>query len=231
MLAANARTTPFLTCALRPSAIFGERDMQTIPGFLWVAQTGRTRWQIGDNDNLFDWTYVGNVAHAHALAASKLLQLASDLSGKDGEKSADLAGDESPDGEAFQITNDSPTYFWDFPRAIWQSYYDNFRLIKDKNPSSAASCPPTNTARTRLPRFLAMFFAVLALTFAKILRAGDPSLTPYKVKFSCMTRYFRPAKATVLLGYRPVWSFGEGVERTGRWFAERDVKAGLKKDD
>lgn len=27
---------------------------------------------IGDNNNLFDWTYVGNVAHAHLLAADKL---------------------------------------------------------------------------------------------------------------------------------------------------------------
>lgn len=29
--------------------------------------------QIGDNHNLFDWTYVDNVAHAHLLAADRLL--------------------------------------------------------------------------------------------------------------------------------------------------------------
>jgi sterol-4alpha-carboxylate 3-dehydrogenase (decarboxylating) len=28
--------------------------------------------QLGDNTNLFDWTYVDNVAHAHLLAADKL---------------------------------------------------------------------------------------------------------------------------------------------------------------
>jgi sterol-4alpha-carboxylate 3-dehydrogenase (decarboxylating) len=30
-------------------------------------------WQIGDNTNLWDWTYVGNVVKAHLLAADKLV--------------------------------------------------------------------------------------------------------------------------------------------------------------
>lgn len=33
---------------------------------------GQTHYQIGDNTNLFDWTYVTNVADAHILAADKL---------------------------------------------------------------------------------------------------------------------------------------------------------------
>jgi sterol-4alpha-carboxylate 3-dehydrogenase (decarboxylating) len=37
-----------------------------------VVDRGQTKWQIGQNDNLFDWTYVVNVAHAHLLAADKL---------------------------------------------------------------------------------------------------------------------------------------------------------------
>lgn len=32
----------------------------------------KTGFQIGENRNLFDWTYVGNVAHAHLLAADRL---------------------------------------------------------------------------------------------------------------------------------------------------------------
>jgi len=35
-------------------------------------ERGQTNIQVGDNNNLFDWTYVGNVARAHLLAADKL---------------------------------------------------------------------------------------------------------------------------------------------------------------
>lgn len=60
------------TVSLRPAGIFGPGDRQALPGFFQVLQDGRTKWQIGDNKNLFDWTYVGNVAHAHLLASDAL---------------------------------------------------------------------------------------------------------------------------------------------------------------
>lgn len=60
------------TIALRPAGIFGPGDRQALPGFFGVLESGRTRWQIGSNENLFDWTYVENVAHAHLLAADRL---------------------------------------------------------------------------------------------------------------------------------------------------------------
>jgi len=37
-----------------------------------VYERGQTHFQIGDNTNLFDWTYVTNVARAHLLAADGL---------------------------------------------------------------------------------------------------------------------------------------------------------------
>jgi sterol-4alpha-carboxylate 3-dehydrogenase (decarboxylating) len=48
-------------------------DRQAVPGFAKVLKEGRSHFQIGDNTNLFDWTYVGNVAYAHILAADKLI--------------------------------------------------------------------------------------------------------------------------------------------------------------
>ena len=42
-------------------------------GLYQVYERGQTHFQIGDNTNLFDWTYVGNVAKAHILAADKLV--------------------------------------------------------------------------------------------------------------------------------------------------------------
>ncbi|KAF5360526.1 hypothetical protein D9756_004748 [Leucocoprinus leucothites] len=61
-----------LTVALRPAGIFGPGDRQVMTGLYKVYEENKTHFQIGDNTNLFDWTYVGNVAKAHLLAADKL---------------------------------------------------------------------------------------------------------------------------------------------------------------
>ena len=48
-------------------------DRQMMPSLYQAYQRGQTYIQIGDNTNLFDYTYVGNLAHAHLLAADKLV--------------------------------------------------------------------------------------------------------------------------------------------------------------
>jgi sterol-4alpha-carboxylate 3-dehydrogenase (decarboxylating) len=70
-----------------------------------VIKEGRTHFQIGDNTNLIDFTYVSNVVDAHLLAADKLL---------------DPVTLPRVGGEAFIITNDQPWPFWDFQRAVWK---------------------------------------------------------------------------------------------------------------
>ena len=70
VLAANG--VELQTCALRPAGIFGEGDRQLLTGLQQVMKNGQTKFQIGTNENLFDWTYVGNVAHAHLLASDRL---------------------------------------------------------------------------------------------------------------------------------------------------------------
>jgi sterol-4alpha-carboxylate 3-dehydrogenase (decarboxylating) len=47
-------------------------------GLFQVYERNQTHFQIGDNTNLFDWTYVGNVARAHLLAADKLIPSSED---------------------------------------------------------------------------------------------------------------------------------------------------------
>ncbi|KAJ7505379.1 C-3 sterol dehydrogenase [Mycena galericulata] len=71
VLEANGKNG-LLTVALRPAGIFGPGDRQVMSGLYEVYQRGQTHFQIGDNTNLFDWTYVGNVAAAHLLAADRL---------------------------------------------------------------------------------------------------------------------------------------------------------------
>ncbi|GAA5999465.1 sterol-4-alpha-carboxylate 3-dehydrogenase (decarboxylating) [Rhodotorula paludigena] len=66
-----------LTVALRPAGIFGPGDRQAVPGFVEVLKSGKTKFQVGDNRNLFDWTYVDNVVHAHLVASERLGQTVS----------------------------------------------------------------------------------------------------------------------------------------------------------
>lgn len=99
----RANSGKLRTVALRPAGIFGPGDRQMIPNLRLMAERGQNKIQLGDNNNLFDVTYAGNVAYSHVLAAQKL-----------------LAGAPGVAGEAFFITNDDPIYFWSFARQIWK---------------------------------------------------------------------------------------------------------------
>ncbi|ANB15181.1 sterol-4-alpha-carboxylate 3-dehydrogenase (decarboxylating) [Sugiyamaella lignohabitans] len=103
-LVLKADSPEFRTTAIRPAGIFGPGDRQMIPALRAMGQKGQHKIQLGNNLNLFDVTYVGNVAYSHVLAAQKILD----------PKEADKVG-----GECFLITNDAPIYFWSLGRAVW----------------------------------------------------------------------------------------------------------------
>ncbi|GAA5958370.1 hypothetical protein JCM3765_004809 [Sporobolomyces pararoseus] len=71
VLEANGKNG-LLTVALRPAGIFGPGDRQALPGVMEVLKSGKTKFQVGSNENLFDWTYVDNVVHAHLIASERL---------------------------------------------------------------------------------------------------------------------------------------------------------------
>ncbi|KAL6302000.1 C-3 sterol dehydrogenase [Sparassis latifolia] len=72
VIAANGKDGLY-TVALRLAGLFGPGDRQVMAGFYQVYQRGQTQFRIGDNTNLFDWTYVTNAAYAHLLAADRLV--------------------------------------------------------------------------------------------------------------------------------------------------------------
>lgn len=119
VLDANSFKDDFLTVALRPAGIFGPGDRQLVPGLRSVARLGQSKFQIGDNNNLFDWTYAGNVADAHVLAAQKLL---------------DPTTAKNVGGEKFFITNDAPTYFWTLARTVWKAdgYVEKYNIVLNR---------------------------------------------------------------------------------------------------
>ena len=61
------------TCAIRPCGMFGEADPYHVGSFLKMARQGRLTFRMGSGRALFQHVYVGNVAHAHVLAARSLM--------------------------------------------------------------------------------------------------------------------------------------------------------------
>ncbi|KAH0558390.1 hypothetical protein GP486_004949 [Trichoglossum hirsutum] len=187
VLAAN-RKGGMLTTAIRPAGIFGEGDVQLVAPMFAAYKAGKTGFQLGDNNNLFDFTYVTNAAHAHLLAAVALLYAC--------HNKIPTPDRRRVDGEAFFITNDQPAYFWDFPRAVWKAAGDTTGID------------------------VKIISKGVGLAIATILEwlwwaAGkEPSLSRRQVKYSCMTRYYNIGKAKERLGYKPIVSLPDGVEKT-----------------
>ncbi|KAG7139026.1 Sterol-4-alpha-carboxylate 3-dehydrogenase like protein [Verticillium longisporum] len=202
VLAANRQEdSKLLTTAIRPAGIFGEGDTMVTHQMIRIHRQNRTGFQIGDGDNLFDFTHVANIAHAHLLAARLLLVSA---------RAPTVPLDhERVDGEAFIVTNDAPIYFWDFTRAIWR----------------AAGSDKGTRHVWAIPRELGLVLGFASEVVFHIL-GKTPTFTRQRCVFSCMTRYYNITKAKRVLGYRPIVSLDDGIKRGVRWFLDQEA-AGL----
>lgn len=230
VLSFNTRPTStsrdiFLTTALRPSGIFGERDVTATPNIIKAGRDDKTGFQLGSNDNLFDWTYVGNVAHAHILAAAKLLELVKRYEHTppppgNTDPNRELAGLEL-DGEQIIITNQSPIYFWDFARGVWHRY----AAMSPLNP------PPVKplSAVWVIPEGLAFVLGKLVALVYWLFNLGLPRLSPTVVQAACLPRYYRVNKSRTVLGYSPIYSLDEGLDRTIKWFCDQEREELAKK--
>jgi sterol-4alpha-carboxylate 3-dehydrogenase (decarboxylating) len=192
-----------LTTSIRPAGTFGEGDTEMMDKLLAVARSGRANVQMGGGKNVYDFLYVGNLVHAHFLAAAALLRasaLAED----------EIKEEERVDGEVFHVTNDEPWLFWDFTRAV----------------AKEAGFPVRDEDLKVIPRWVGMLLAFFAEWFVWIFSMGrkQSNLTRYGVRYSCITRTLNIDKAKKMLRYRPIVGMQEGLERTVRWFQENGKK-------
>jgi nucleoside-diphosphate-sugar epimerase len=100
----EANSKSLSTCVLRPSVLFGKGDTQLLPPIHACLAKQETPWIVGDGTNLWDVTYVDNVADAHVLAAQN------------------LASSKTAAGEVFFIQNNEPIAFRDFCLEIWKNF-------------------------------------------------------------------------------------------------------------
>jgi sterol-4alpha-carboxylate 3-dehydrogenase (decarboxylating) len=103
-LVLEANSPSFLTCSIRPSVILGPGDYQLVPTIHHCITKLETPFVIGPAQNLYDFTYVTNVADAHVLAVRNLL------------------GPKTAAGHAFHISNGQPIPFRDFCLAVWAEF-------------------------------------------------------------------------------------------------------------
>ena len=82
----------------------GPGDYQLIPSIHACIAKGETPFIVGDGENLWDVTYVGNIADAHVLATENLLS------------------SKTAAGEAFFVQNNEPISFRDFSLAVWAHF-------------------------------------------------------------------------------------------------------------
>ncbi|KAL9681424.1 hypothetical protein QQ045_013207 [Rhodiola kirilowii] len=102
-----------LTCALRPCNVFGPGDTQFLPVLINYAKSGLAKFIVGNGENIADFTFVENVAHAHICAEEALVSQTISVAGK-----------------AFFITNLEPTKFWEFVSIMFEALGYQRPLVK-----------------------------------------------------------------------------------------------------
>lgn len=159
-----------------------------LPGLIERYNAGNANTQIGDNTNLFDFTYVGNCAHAHLLAAVLLLKTSSGETLKNG----------TVDGEAFFVSNDQPMPFWTFGRKVFDL------LPGDKS-----------TGKVKvLSRRQALIIATILEWVYWCFRLGKPALTLSAVYYCCLTSWLNNTKAKKRLGYEVQVDLDEAIKKS-----------------
>ncbi|KAL6655248.1 hypothetical protein ACP70R_006074 [Stipagrostis hirtigluma subsp. patula] len=92
------------TCVLRPSNLFGPGDSSLVRFVAGYAKSPFGKFIIGSGNNMSDFTYVENVAHANICAEQALCSNASSVAGK-----------------PFFVTNDEPLETWEFMNCIMEA--------------------------------------------------------------------------------------------------------------
>jgi sterol-4alpha-carboxylate 3-dehydrogenase (decarboxylating) len=197
-----------LTCAIRPAAPTGERDRGSLTHGLLSTAKAAPSWQLqlqlGTGDNLFDTTYVGNVAYAHLLVADFLLATHS----RTASGQAAPLSHEKVDGEAFNVTNNEPMYFWDTSRYFWTAYG------RDINHERLVALGET------------FAYAIGALAeMSSFITGRKTKMNRQTVKYACMTRTYTCDKLKQRCGYRPVVGIEEALQRSVKSFLLNDQAA------
>ncbi|KAJ5899979.1 sterol-4-alpha-carboxylate 3-dehydrogenase [Penicillium taxi] len=191
VLAAN-RTGGMLTVALRPCSTFGPDNPEYMGRLVELCKNNKARFQMGKN-NLWDFVYVVNVAHACLLAAERLLLASGNAPLPDGQR---------VEGEIFNITDGERMNFWDFTLAV----------------SAAMGKPVQQKDIRKITQIVALIFfsewgvSLFSLGRKQSNMARDGVISAY------IQRTLNINKAKNVLGYYPIVSLRDGIQESVDWY-------------
>ncbi|EXJ56458.1 hypothetical protein A1O7_06802 [Cladophialophora yegresii CBS 114405] len=197
-----------LTCAVRPAGVVGEGDRGGFSGGILrtasVAPSWQLHIQLGDNANLFDNTYVHNVCFGLLCATTALLET---YKRRQQGMAGGVLNHEKVDGEAFNVTNNSPAYFWDSSHYLYSRYgraLDRSRM-------------------TVLPTWFAYYIGAAAEVF-NWMTGRKGKFNRQTLKYATINRYYSCGKLMDRTGYVPVVPLDEGFARSVKWFKEDEER-------
>ncbi|XP_028077498.1 3beta-hydroxysteroid-dehydrogenase/decarboxylase-like [Camellia sinensis] len=189
-----------LTCCIRPSSIFGPGDKLLVPSLVSAARAGKSKFLSGNGKNMYDFTFVENVAHAHICAERALASEATVA-----ERAA---------GEAYFVTNMEPIKFWELVSLVLEGLgYERPRI---KIPVFVIM---------PIARLVEWTYKLLAPYGMKV-----PQFTPSRVRLLSCSRTFNCSKANDRLGYTPIVPFQDGLRRTIESYSHLRAECQPKKD-
>lgn len=194
VLAANS---PALrTATLRIPVVYGDYDYNNLlPQLLSSIKRGEHKIQIGSDSKVFEFCDVHKAAEAHVLAAKALLRVDS---GSDNGL--------QPDGQGYFISDGKPQRFFEFMRRCYAAggvpvKPDEVKVIPLYAMQMVSSC--TEWA-----------FAIFTLNYKR------PSLRRQNIDHLDRGCCWDISKAKERLGYQPVSTQDEAIERMMKWGIE-----------
>ncbi|RVW52258.1 3beta-hydroxysteroid-dehydrogenase/decarboxylase isoform 2 [Vitis vinifera] len=182
--------------------------LSSVNSNIYFCSTLTMQFIIGDGNNMYDFTYVENVAHAHICAEQALAS-----EGKIAEQAA---------GQAYFITNMEPIKFWEFVSLILEGLgYERYFFLPMRAlllssfilGDECCFCRP----RIKIPALVMMPIAhMVEWTYKMLAPYGMkvPQLTPSRIRLLSCSRTFSCSKAKDQLSYTPIVSLQEGLRRT-----------------
>ena len=175
VLAANG-PEGLLTCAIRPSGIYGPGEKLFLPRVIARCDDGLLLIRMGDEDAKSEYSYIDNLVHGHLLAAHKL-----------------VPGSPAP-GQAYFINDGECLNNFEFFRPVLEDLGLPFpeRLV---------------------PAFPLKIVAAVGEIAHWLLKTPRPIFTVIEVLKSSVSNPCSIEKARRDLGYEPLVSWAEGIER------------------
>jgi sterol-4alpha-carboxylate 3-dehydrogenase (decarboxylating) len=121
------------------------------------------KYQMGDNSNKVDYSYVGNIADAHILAADRICSTF--------VYDAPSPPQDHVSGEVFFLSDGVPRPYWDFPRLVWKHLGDDGKDV------------------VVLPRWLCFVFAFFSEMSCKIF-GGNPSFPKFAINYATREQWY-----------------------------------------